>query len=93
MWRSMPDENRQVVSQGIVIQRNKIPDYRLEESLDDCIETWIVWDGRNLLPFTGTWLEQPAHIWDMLKAFDSVCAEHRKAEEELAALRAKTKRR
>jgi hypothetical protein len=91
MWRAMPDSNRQVLSQGLVIQRNKIPDYRTE-GLDDVFDTWQIWEEKNLLPFPGTWREQPAHVWDILRAFDGIYVAHMKEKSAQDALAAKVKR-
>jgi hypothetical protein len=89
----MPDSSYQIVAEGVKIQRNKIPDYRSDD-LGDAIEMWQIWENKNLLPYPGTWREQPAHVWDVLKAFDAMYATYMKEkaiEDELAA-KSKAKR-
>ena len=52
-----------------------------------------MWERKGLLPFEGTWREQPARIWDMLSVFDSVYIAHENAKAEMDALAAAAKRR
>jgi hypothetical protein len=85
MWRSAPDRSVQVFPDGTKVQRNKIPDYACD-GFGECIDMWQLWERKNLLPYPGTWREQPAYIWDMLKAFDSVYYTHVNAEREMADL-------
>jgi hypothetical protein len=88
----MPDDNMQVISAGLVIQRNKIPDYKFE-GWQDCIETWQVWERKGLLPYPGSWRQQPADVWDILKWFDDMYAIHTAAEAEMKSLMSKSKAR
>ncbi len=87
----MPDESMKVLAEGLAVQRNKIPDYAFY-GLSECIDTWNVWYEKNLLPFPGSWQEQPAHIWDMLKCFDEVNAANEKDKADMAALQRGLKR-
>jgi len=75
-----------------VIQRNKIPDYKFD-GIGDCLDMWQVWERKNLLPYPGTYLQQPAPVWDMLRMFDGIYAEFQKAESDMAALMSKSKAR
>jgi hypothetical protein len=87
----MPDSSFVIVTEGVKIQRNKIPDYRVD-GLDDAIETWQIWEGKNLLPYSGTWREQPAPVWDVLQAFDKMYAVFMKEKSAQDAAAAKVKR-
>lgn len=92
MWRAMPDSSMVVFEDGVAIQRNQIPDYNCD-GLGDVLDTWQVWDKKSLLPYPGTWREQPAAVWDMLKTGDQVYAKFQQQEAEKEALMRKLKKR
>jgi hypothetical protein len=64
----MPDDATEKIL-GFTVQRNQIPDYKTEE-FRDWLTAWNIWEAKNLLPFAGSWTEQPAHVVDVLTAFD-----------------------
>ncbi len=88
----MPDERVQVLPDGTVLQRNKIPDYALD-GLGACIKMWQKWEIKNMLPFSGGWQEQPADIIDMFDTFDAVHNAHEAHEAEMRALTSKPRHR
>ena len=53
------------------IRRNTIPDYCTEE-FAECFNVWSKWNAKNMLPHSGGWYEQPAHVVDVCDMFDQV---------------------
>jgi hypothetical protein len=88
----MPDSSMVVLEDGLAVQRNKIPDYNCE-GLGEALDTWQVWDRKNLLPYPGTWRQQPADVWALLKIGDSVYAKYQQQEAEKAEMMRKLKKR
>lgn len=81
-----------MLEDGIKIQRNKIAGY-LFDGFNDCVLTWQMWHIKNLLPFPGSWQEQPAAVIDMLNIFDDVYSKHEEHKQEMADLESKVRRR
>ena len=54
---------------GYVVRLRDIPDYNTSV-FREWLTAWNIWEGKNLLPFPGSWTEQPAHVIDILTAFD-----------------------
>lgn len=65
----MPDDATDKIL-GHKIRLNQIPDYKTAE-FHEWLTAWSIWEGKGLLPFAGAWAEQPAHIIDILLAFDN----------------------
>ncbi len=87
----MPDSSMTVLAEGLAVQRNQIPDYAFE-GFNEAIRIWKVWERKNLLPYPGTWAEQPANVWDFLEIFDEVHDAHVRQEAEMAEMQRKLKR-
>lgn len=85
MWRSIPDDSKQILAPGLAIQRNKIPDYMFAE-FGECVRAWKKWNEKSLLPYSGGWAEQPADLITVFDVFDAVLLEHEKAEAEMRQL-------
>ena len=81
LWENLPDRLVETLEPGLIIQRNKIPTYRLEE-FGECANTWRKWEQKSLLPYAGGWREQPADVIQVLDVFDNIYAAYMKQEGE-----------
>lgn len=77
-WRGMPEDEHEGIG-GYRVKRKTIPDYNTSE-FREWITAWNFWEGKNLLPFAGSWTEQPAQVIDVFSAFDNAYAKFVKRE-------------
>ena len=61
------------ISEGLTLQKNTAADLITEEySL--CLSIWNKWNAHGILPYSGGYWEQPAHVCDVIDIFDTVYA-------------------
>jgi|6_EtaG_2_1085325.scaffolds.fasta_scaffold01437_3 hypothetical protein len=72
----MPAASREPIDTrgDYVIKRNTIPDYYTQEFVK-AYRVWARWNKHGVLPFSGGWMEQPAHVIDVLNMFDPIYGE------------------
>ena len=71
-WARLPDERIEVLSDGLTVQRNRIPEYirlAIDEGFNEGVQVYVYWRDKNTLPFSGGWAEQPAIVWDVINLF------------------------